>query len=526
MTVSPTYPGVYLTETASIPHNVVPATTNLTAFVGAYAKGPVGRAVLVSTWPQFEALYGGVVAGNLASYAVWQFFQNGGVGAWIVRITPGGNEDAATATVSAGGLELTASSPGAWGDALSVGLTTGSVSVGGAATPVATLTTTLTTASGASTVETLTNLPAASLGALAAAIDQRSRYVTAGIPSGGDATAAPTAFDRTALAGGGDGTWTEASFVASVEAALGFGADPSPLDTIAPQVFNLLAVPDLALVAGSAATYGTIVEFCAKRQAFALVDPPLPPGTAAATLWPSPTPAAAGTSADALTWAEPLLTLDGGAGAMYYPWLQIPDPANGQRPVLVPPSGSIAGVYAATDIARGVWKAPAGTAAALVGVTGLADPTIDDTTNGILNVAGVNCVRAFPVYGTVVWGARTLAGNDLLGSPSKYVPVRRLTDFIEQSLEQSLRWAVFEPNSAPLWASITLEVTSFMQGLFAEGAFAGSTAAAAYTVVCDATTTTSQDMLEGIVNVNVGFAPVDPAEFVMLNIQIRALPAS
>ena len=121
-----------------------------------------------------------------------------------------------------------------------------------------------------------------------------------------------------------------------------------------------------------------------------------------------------------------------------------------------------------------------------------------------------------------MWGARTLAGADLDGSAFKYVPVRRLTDFIEQSLQQCLRWAVFEPNGPALWSSISLEVTSFMAGLFGQGAFAGASAAAAYQVVCDATTTSTANQLAGVVNVNVGFAPVDPAEFVMLNITIEA----
>jgi len=139
---------------------------------------------------------------------------------------------------------------------------------------------------------------------------------------------------------------------------------------------------------------------------------------------------------------------------------------------------------------------------------------------------GINCLRTFPLYQSIVWGARTLAGSDIAGSPFKYVPVRRLADFIEQSLQQSLRWAVFEPNAPALWGAISLEVTAFMASLFASGAFAGASAAQAYTVACDATTTSPTDMLSGIVNVNVGFAPVDPAEFVMLNIQINAASAA
>jgi phage tail sheath protein FI len=222
------------------------------------------------------------------------------------------------------------------------------------------------------------------------------------------------------------------------------------------------------------------------------------------------------------TWGQSLLAPKYVAGAVYYPWIEIADPANKGRPRLVPPSGSVAGVYATVDTTRGVWKAPAGVETSLTGVAALADRTLGDEVNGTLNVAGVNCLRTFPVYGTIVWGARTLAGSDLAGSPWKYVPVRRLADFVEQSLRQSLRWVVFEPNSESRWSSIALEVNGFLSGLFAQGAFVGTSATQAYQVVCDATTTSPDDMLRGIVNLHVAFAPVQPAEFVVLTLELEA----
>ena len=151
----------------------------------------------------------------------------------------------------------------------------------------------------------------------------------------------------------------------------------------------------------------------------------------------------------------------------------------------------------------------------MVGVT---LPT-NDAENGILNPLAVNVIRKFPVYGTVVWGARTLQGNDEVGSEWKYVPVRRTALFIEESLYRGLKWVVFEPNDEPLWAQIRLNVGSFMNDLFRQGAFQGTTPKDAYFVKCDKDTTTQSDINRGVVNILVGFAPLKPAEFVVIKLQ-------
>ena len=204
--------------------------------------------------------------------------------------------------------------------------------------------------------------------------------------------------------------------------------------------------------------------------------------------------------------------------AFYYPWLLAPDPEQQFRIRSFPPGGAIAGVYARTDSSRGVWKAPAGTDASISGVVGVTLPT-NDAENGILNPLAVNVIRKFPVYGTVVWGARTLQGNDEVGSEWKYVPVRRTALFIEESLYRGLKWVVFEPNDEPLWAQIRLNVGSFMNDLFRQGAFQGSTPKDAYFVKCDKDTTTQSDINRGVVNILVGFAPLKPAEFVVIKLQ-------
>ena len=177
-----------------------------------------------------------------------------------------------------------------------------------------------------------------------------------------------------------------------------------------------------------------------------------------------------------------------------------------------------AGVFARTDAQRGVWKAPAGTDASLNGVRELTI-RVNDLENGQLNPLGVNCLRTFPVIGNVVWGARTLRGADQLASEWKYIPVRRLALFLEESLYRGIKWVVFEPNDEPLWAQIRLNVGAFMHNLFRQGAFQGTTPRNAYFVKCDKETTTQNDIDRGIVNILVGFAPLKPAEFVIIKLE-------
>jgi hypothetical protein len=197
------------------------------------------------------------------------------------------------------------------------------------------------------------------------------------------------------------------------------------------------------------------------------------------------------------------------------------DPLQEGRARAFAPSGAIAGVYARTDASRGVWKAPAGIEATLAGVQGLA-VTLGQAESGILNAQGVNALMLIPAAGPVIWGARTGRGADVLASEWKYVPVRRLALYIEESLARGTRWAVFEPNDERLWSSLRQSIGTFMQQLFRQGAFQGTSASEAYYVACDANTTTPTDVLSGVVNVVVGFAPLKPAEFVVLKFQQQA----
>jgi phage tail sheath protein FI len=262
-------------------------------------------------------------------------------------------------------------------------------------------------------------------------------------------------------------------------------------------IFNILCLPGV--------THPTILSevavYCQERRAFLIADPKL-------NL--KPDQMASSVSGTDLPKSD--------SAAVYYPWIRIGDPLRGGKPRSSAPCGTVAGVFARTDAARGVWKAPAGTDATLAGVLDL-DYPLTDPENGLLNPLGVNALRIFPVFGAISWGARTLRGADQLASDYKYVPVRRLALFIEQSLYLGTQWAVFEPNDEPLWAQLRLAIGSFMQDLFRQGAFQGKTPSEAYFVKSDKETTTQNDINLGIVNVLVGFAPLKPAEFVVLRIQ-------
>jgi hypothetical protein len=270
------------------------------------------------------------------------------------------------------------------------------------------------------------------------------------------------------------------------------------LDSV--DVFNLLCLPGVS----HSGVLAEAAAFCRERRAFLIVD----------------APSNLATTADMLAFAGgPGVPRTDHAG-LYYPWIRVPDPLNADVPRLVPPSGTIAGLFARTDAARGVWKAPAGTAAQLINVVGV-DSRITEEDNGRLNSQAVNCLRVHPGIGPVCWGARTLLAADQ-GPEWKYVPVRRLGLYIEESIERGLSWVVFEPNDEPSWARIRASVGAFMHGLFRQGAFQGRTPDEGYFVRCDTTTTSQSEIDAGAVNIVVGFAPAKPAEFVILKFRQRA----
>jgi uncharacterized protein len=205
--------------------------------------------------------------------------------------------------------------------------------------------------------------------------------------------------------------------------------------------------------------------------------------------------------------------------AVYFPRLVAEDPLDNGQPRIFAPCGAIAGVIASTDRASGVWKAPAGQSATIAGIDGTEFRLID-ADNGLLNARAINCLREFPVIGPVVWGARTLQGADTLADDYKYLSVRRLALFIEESVMRGTGWAVFETNAEPLWTELRLQVESFMAGLERQGAFYG------HSVICDASTNSQWDIEHGIVTIQIAFAPVKPAEFIIIGIQQVTQPPS
>jgi phage tail sheath protein FI len=332
------------------------------------------------------------------------------------------------------------------------------------------------------------------------AFDPAATLVIGGASAGSLGLPGAANVQQAALAGGVDGTMPvgSAPITGNLAAKTGIYA----LEDV--DLVNILCLPGVADLPATEmnAVYSEATTYIAGRRGFLLID--IPELTA---------------SLEGMqTWLAQNDSLRSRDAAVYFPRTFVPDPVNGNRLRSIAASGTIAGLFARTDATRGVWKAPAGTEARLENVQALAY-VLTDLQNGALNPLGVNCLRTFPIYSHICWGARTLDGADQLASEWKYIPIRRLALFIEESLFRGTKWVVFEPNDEPLWGQIRLNVGVFMNGLFRQGAFQGSTPQEAYFVKCDKETTTQADRNLGIVNIEVGFAPLKPAEFVVITIQ-------
>jgi phage tail sheath protein FI len=645
MPVQPNYPGVYIEEVPSGVRTIAGVPTSIAAFVDAFHRGPINTAVRVFNFGDFEREFGGLHTDSEASYAIRQFFLNGGGQAWVVRAASGTprassiqlQDESGTPTLtSSAGRRVRGNpvaDPGTWGDNLrievdyntsnlastdlfnltvsEVGLENGLQVVrrsesyrnltmddaqsnyvvdtinedskliqltreGTNGRPAATGTRG-DDASGASIAVTdeigveinnsgtvidgpvtataaVTDLAQigrvlqASIRALdptnpilaGATVQLVGNHFTVRAGRGGadfdsetilelsDVNGSPisnagldagsstinvqqytlggttTAF-QTAPANndGADGDLPDAAGLEGVR-------DPDKSGMYALEdvdLFNILCIPRAAQLYEDdpnemSSIYSAAETYCEERRAFLILD--LPPSVNALD--------------EATDFLDEMATLRHRNAAAYFPSPRIPDPLNDFRLRSVGASGTLAGLYARTDGARGVWKAPAGTEGQLRNVPDL-DYKLTDPENGVINPLGLNALRNFDIFGNVAWGARTLVGADALASDWKYVPVRRIALFLEESLFRGTQWAVFEPNDEPLWAQLRLNIGAFMQGLFRQGAFQGSTPKEAYLVKVDSETTTQADINRGIVNILVGFAPLKPAEFVIIKIQ-------
>lgn len=518
-----TYPGVYVEEIPSGVRTITGVSTSDTAFIDFFQRGPLNQAMRITSPGDFERTFGGLDRRSEASYAIYQFFLNGGSVAWIIRVA--GNGDPASVTLNGGStaaptLTIEAANPGLWGNRLRVAIDHQTKD------PLRyfnLVVREVVTVSGREQILSATSYRNLSM-------DQTdSRYALDVINQDGSApihlvdellgelpavTGAnvigdPHPADFAALVNGTDGDEPGSASWESTAATLISGSDSGKtglyaLDGISPFVFNLLCIPAAALLPAVSmrSLYTQAEAYCTAKRAFLIIDIPAEETRTPATM---------------TSWMAANDTLRTDYAAVYFPVLQIPDPLNENRPRTVGPSGTLAGVFARTDSTRGVWKAPAGTDAALRGAS-LA-VKITDLENGGLNPLGINALRNFPIFGNIAWGARTLDGADQQASEWKYIPVRRTALFIEESLYQGLKWVVFEPNDDPLWAQIRLNAGAFMHSLFRQGAFQGQTPRDAYFVKCDSESTTQNDIDRGIVNIIIGFAPLKPAEFVVIKLQ-------
>ena len=648
MPITPTYPGVYIEEIPSGVHPITGVATSIAAFVDYFTRGPIDTAVQVLSMADFEREFGGLNLLSEASYAVNQFFLNGGSEGWIVRV---GRSEAGhplgTATLTIDSAPATAlvhvtagesvrglsrGNPGAWANFLRLeidynvavpadplqsvdelfNLTVSEVAISGgqqttvrqetyhnltfrpgavnnvlevvndgskliqldrnglpafptpfaAVRPLATGTVgdaptgalpgdgdtfkvrinagsdiTCTLNYGGATVADYPTLRGYLEAALRAQLTADPRLANLSVELWGNgSTALPFAFAVVARDNAGEINPTDKISFESGGAAdpVGLGGkDGNDLlyapsgggDGVLPgaaelqglsanktglyaledvDLFNILCLPRAADLAAGAmqAVVSAAEAYCESRRAFMIVD----------------IPQTIGDPSGMQAWMAVNDSLRHKNAAVYFPRTFVQDPLNAFRLRNLGASGTMAGLYAATDASRGVWKAPAGTEVQLRGVPQLAYRQTD-AENGTLNPLGIDSLRTFPVYGTVAWGARTLDGADLLASDWKYIPVRRFALFLEESISRGTRWVVFEPNAEPLWAQIRLNVGAFMHDLFRQGAFQGTTPQQAYLVKCDGETTTQTDINNGVVNILVGFAPLKPAEFVIIQIQ-------
>ncbi|MBD2261419.1 phage tail sheath subtilisin-like domain-containing protein [Pseudanabaena sp. FACHB-2040] len=570
MPIMPTYPGVYIEEVPSGVRTITGVATSITAFVGRALRGPVNEPITINSYGDFERTFGGLWKESTLGYAVRDFYLNGGSRAIIVRLfqapqppaAPAEGEEADPAAalgpksaLSLGSLTLEAAYEGTWGQHLRgeaepvsptvataiaerMGLETADIfnlTVRDAAPGGATETfrnislkdsprridkvlaaeSKLVRWQGELAADSLPAVPTAKVTdevtAAEEALEEAEKALAAAKRNGTDVAAPQAAVDEAK----DDMLEAKAARAATVtdgveltaNSYIGEGMEGNKQGLYAlkkTDLFNILCIPPFAyqtydnevqpLVAAAA-------KFCEENRAFYLVNPPLE--------WRDKTSAIA--TLDAIGTKS-------NYAAVYFPMLEQPNPLRDNQMELFSPVGAVAGIFARTDAQRGVWKAPAGTDATLVGVPKLA-VSLTDGENGELNPLGINCLRTLPAAGRVVWGARTLQGDDRLASEWKYVPVRRTALFIAESLYRGTQWAVFEPNDEPLWAQLRLNIGAFMQNLFRQGAFQGSTPQEAYLVKCDRETTTQNDINLGIVNVVVGFAPLKPAEFVIIKIQ-------
>ncbi|HEY5879389.1 MAG TPA: phage tail sheath subtilisin-like domain-containing protein [Nakamurella sp.] len=512
----PTYaaPGVYVEEVASTQKVLTAAPTAVAAFVGFTERHPTddpsdpdGLAPrLVTSWSQFESLYGSFTPGAVLPLSVYGYFANGGALAYVVRVpntAPSGEPSRRELPAADRSLGLPLAVESLEPDAdITLRVTTQDTDEDGPAPftldvlqglDVVESYPDLTLGSGKRNVATVVNDTSTKIKVevlLEAKTDLSGQLelLRPGLYPLEKAAAAPVPV-------------TGRKFAGSESARQGINGLAVADDV------TLVVVPDLITAATKAdgsidlslwkAVQTALISHCEQNgNRMAVLD--APPGM---------------TPQQIRDWRADVAMYDSPFAALYYPWIKVENPigVNGDAEVFIPPSGHIAGVWARTDESRGVWKAPANDT-----IRGCLDVAYGVTQNeqAVLNPIGINCIRPFGTRGIRIWGARTLASD----SDWRYINVRRLFNMVEKTIADGTQWAVFEPNDVSLWEGIKRTLNAFLRGLWSAGALFGQSVDQAFYVKCDAENNPPESIDQGLLIVEVGIAPVKPAEFVVFRI--------
>jgi phage tail sheath protein FI len=507
-------PGVYVEEVPSASKPIEGVGTSICAFVGLAPGGPINTPMRISNWGQFSRLYGDpanpesgpFMPGAYLAHSVYGFFANGGTVCWIVRVGSGEGvptPQAALPSTTDASLEMFRAVALDGADATSVTVEVseepptaeGKGKEGGDGGAEPSYRVVVTAGSEREEFEGLspkkgrnyivTKVNAASklikLEDTGASLPEAARMPASGTYKLSVPTIPIQEMEPEVIAG-------------DVAKRQGMGA-LAAIDEV-----TMICLPDLMAFAsngGSAKVrdlQGKMIAHCeAMGDRMAILDPP-------PDLMPQ----------EILDWRMNEAGYDSKFATLYWPWCEVMDPLTNQ-PMMVPPSGHVAGVWARTDAGRGVHKAPANEV--IMGANGLAFQITHDE-QGALNKSGINCIRSFPGRGIRIWGARTLSSDP----EWRYLNVRRLFNYIAESINEGTQWSVFEPNDERLWMQLRIAASNFLTRVWRDGALFGATPEQAFYVKCDAETNPPENIEAGQVTVEIGIAPVKPAEFVVFRI--------
>lgn len=509
-------PAVYMQETSSGVKPIEGVGTSTGAFVGFAEKGPIDKAILITNWSQFVKMFGGFTTSYLA-YAVYGFFYEGGSKCYVVRtcahtITSTATSINAlssvgylydTAETPAKSMQVKATSEGAWGNNIKVNVLKATNTQGGFKLQILLKN---------NEVEVFDDLELTTVEAKINGISEYIKVAKDGWLESGTSVAgskvAPWIEKNTTdnppkkinqsitLAGGNDALPTSinsADYIGTVDNRVGLHAFDEVDD------INIVAIPDAV---GTEAIMKAGFTYCENRKdCFFIADAPM------------------GKTPQEILKVK-MDNYNTTFGALYYPWIWISDPADtkgGKK--LLPPSGTVAGIYSNTDVKRGVHKAPAGVSEGYVKIALALEKNITKGEHDILNNPGINVIRFFPGLGICVWGARTLSAD----AEWKYINIRRLFLYVEESILKATQWVVFEPNDPVLWGKVKRNITAFLLGVWRDGALFGLNADEAFFVKVDAENNPPDVRDKGQLIIDIGIAPVKPAEFVIIRISQKVL---